>query len=190
LQPKVSTAFPVYQSDRLLLRQIRQSDRLAIFQGLSHPDVIAYYGVSYKNEAAAQEQIEWYAQLEREQSGLWWAICLRDEPEKLIGTCGAYEVDEENRNADLGYWLLPQFWGKGLISEALPLVLAHAFTHLQLHRLEAEVEPANSASIKVLEKCGFQLEGRRREVARKGGQFVDMAYYALLGYEFRSGIET
>ena len=57
-------SFPVLKSERLILRQIRQDDIQNIFKGLSHPEVIAYYGVSYKSLEETQEQIDWYKNLE------------------------------------------------------------------------------------------------------------------------------
>ena len=97
-----------------------------------------------------------------------------------------YEWDKENNNADLGYWLHPEHWRQGVMQEALVAVLQHAFRQMRLHRVEAEVDPENLASSRVLSKLGFQLEGRRREVAWKNNRYSDMDYYALLGQEMKS----
>ena len=63
--------FPQLQSSRLLLRKIVQSDIVSIFKGLSHPKVVAHYGISYDSLIATQEQLDWYRSIEREQSGVW-----------------------------------------------------------------------------------------------------------------------
>lgn len=184
--PRMSTAnlFPERQTTRFLLRQIRQEDRAQVYAALSNPRVIAHYGISYESEAATQEQIDWYRQMEQNQTGYWWAICEAQSPATLLGCCGIYEMDAYNSNADLGYWLLPEYWGSGIMHECLLSVLRFAFDELHLHRLEAEIEPANIASAKLVQKLGFEWEGRRREVARRDDSFLDLNYYALLSSKF------
>ncbi|MFZ6846006.1 GNAT family N-acetyltransferase [Undibacterium sp. RuTC16W] len=182
---KSDNHFPELRSQRFVLRQIVQDDIGNIFKGLSHPKVIAYYGISYDSLVATQEQIEWYRHLETEQTGRWWAISPCGIPDQLIGACGLYEWDKDNHNADLGYWLHPDYWRQGVMQECLRAMLAHAFSAGQLHRVEAEVESTNKASSELLLKLGFQLEGCRREVAWKNQRYVDMHYYGLLGHDFQ-----
>ena len=83
----------------------------------------------------------------------------------------------------MGYWLLPEHWGAGVMRESLSAVLQHAFSQMKLHRVECEVDPANLASSRLLRRLGFVHEGRRRQVAAKNGGFVDMDYYGLLEHE-------
>ena len=180
-----SSSFPTLQTANFLLRQIAQDDLADIFRGLSDPRVTAYYGVSYTTQEAAQVQLQWYRTIEQQHTGLWWAICRRDAPAALLGTCGFYDCDHENHNADMGYWLFPAHWGAGVMREALSAILRHGFAQMRLHRIECEVEPANLASSRLLRALGFSLEGRRRQVAYKNGAFVDMDYYALLAHELR-----
>ena len=172
--------FPVLHSSRFVLRKIVQADIGNIFKGLSHIKVIAYYGISYDSLTATQEQIDWYRRIEQEESGIWWAICPQATPDQLIGACGFYELDRENQNADLGYWLHPDHWRQAVMHECLSVILQYGFQQLRLHRIEAEVEPENKSSSQLLQKLGFALEGRRREVAWKNNRFVDMEYYAIL----------
>ncbi|MBA1194091.1 GNAT family N-acetyltransferase [Pseudomonas entomophila] len=85
-----------------------------------------------------------------------------------------------HRHAHLGYWLMPEHWRKGLLSEALPWILQYAFDHLQIHRVHADVEPENTASCALLRKVGFQLEGTLRDVEIKDGRFLSLHQYSLL----------
>lgn len=176
----MTSPFPRRETARFQLRQIQQEDRAQIFAALSNPRVIAHYGIAYETEVATQEQIDWYRQMEQMQTGYWWAICSAQTPAQILGCCGIYEIDSYNRNADLGYWLLPEYWGTGVMHECLLSVLRFAFDDLHLHRLEAEIEPANIASAKLVQKLGFVWEGRRREVAWRDGVYLDLNYYALL----------
>ena len=173
-------SFPIRQTSRYLLRQIQQADRAQIFAGLSNPRVIAHYGIAYDTEVAAQEQIDWYESMQQTQTGYWWAICTLDQPDKLLGTCGLYEIDSYNRNADIGYWLLPDYWGLGIMHECLLSILRFGFDNLALHRIQAEIEPANIASAKLIQKLGFEYEGRMRQIARREDAFIDLDNYARL----------
>lgn len=182
---KVTQTFPTLQTSRCLLRRITDNDLGQIFRGLSDPQVTAYYGVSYDSEGATQAQLDWYQELLEQQSGIWWGICKKDLPEVLIGACGFYEWNTANRNSDMGYWLLPEHWGSGVMQECLRAILGYAFRQMSVHRVEAEVEPENIPSRRLLGKLGFQLEGTRRQCEWKNGRFVDLAYYSLLAGELK-----
>ncbi|MES2071759.1 MAG: GNAT family protein [Pseudomonadota bacterium] len=179
----MSSPFPVLHTARFLLRHIVKDDIAQVFRGLSHPQVIRYYGISYDSLAATQDQIDWYQQLLEQKTGIWWGICQRHAPAELIGACGFYEWDQANRNADMGYWLLPEHWGGGVMRECLAAILGHAFQQMSLHRIEAEVEPDNLPSSRLLRQLGFSLEGKRRQCEWKNGHFVDLEYYSLLAGE-------
>lgn len=178
--------FPELCTSTHRLRRILQSDRPALFAGLSHPEVIAHYGISYDSEERCQEQLDWYRYMEQSHSGYWWAICPPDSPDQLIGACGIYEIDQHNRNADIGYWLLPDYWHQGIMQSCLQRILHYGFHERGLHRIEAEVEPDNIASIKLIQKLGFHLEGKRRQVALRQHSFTDLNIYGLLSVEFVS----
>ncbi|GGC70734.1 GNAT family N-acetyltransferase [Undibacterium terreum] len=177
--------FPVLHTPRFLLRHISGADVGQVFRGLSHPQVTAYYGISYTSQEATQAQIDWYQELLDQQTGIWWGICLQETPGELLGACGFYEWNKDNRNTDMGYWLLPEHWGSGAMQECLHAILQHAFSQMHLHRVEAEVEPENTPSSRLLLKLGFQLEGTRRQCEWKNGHFVDLEYYSLLASELK-----
>lgn len=171
--------FPNLETGRLRLRQITEDDLENIFRGLSHPEVIKYYGVNYSNLEATWEQLEWYAELERTRSGVWWAITSAENG-NFCGAIGFNNLKREHRKAELGFWLLPEYWGKGFIQEAMDPVLDHAFNGLKLHRIEAFVETENQSSQKALKKKGFLQEGILRDSEIKNGRFISVAVYALL----------
>ena len=82
--------------------------------------------------------------------------------------------------AEIGYWLGEPFWGRGLATAAVSAFTAHAFANLGLRRVFARVLDWNPASARVLEKCGYVLEGRLRRGAIKDGKVVDELLYAKL----------
>ncbi len=167
------------RTDRLVLRSITAADIGHIHRGLSHPDVIRYYAVSFLTLEATQEQMDWYAGLERDGTGKWWAIRSAVD-DVFFGTIGLNNIVQTHRRGDLGFWLLPEHWRKGYIAEALPLVIGHGFRVLGLHRIMAEVETKNSASANVLRRAGFVHEGTLRECELKNGRYLSLDVFSLL----------
>ncbi len=99
----------------------------------------------------------------------------------LAGTIGLVPgSDIYSQSAELGYWLGEPCWNKGIMTQAIPLIVHHAFTALNLIRLHAGVFEYNTASRRVLEKCGFVLEGIFRKAIFKNGKFYNEYRYALL----------
>ena len=129
-------------TQRLLLRGFNDTDLENVFLGLSHPDVIKYYGISFKSIEATREQLSWFENLEKNSTGIWWAICSKDNT-CFYGAIGFNNLDQPNKKVELGFWLLPKYWGKGIISECMPFVCNYAFAELKLHRIEAFVEMLN-----------------------------------------------
>lgn len=171
--------FPNLYTKRLVLRQIIQTDIEQVFKGLSHQDVIRYYGVSYNTLAATQAQINWYYALYAQQTGIWWGLCTPENIE-LMGACGIYNISRQHGKAELGFWLLPEYWNQGLMYEAVDACINFTFNELRLHRLEAYVETPNLASAALLKKLCFQQEGTFRDYEYKNGQFIHVAIYSRL----------
>jgi len=109
------------------------------------------------------------------------AICLTDNLEKVIGGIGIHPgTDVSYKTAELGYWLGEPYWGKGIGTEAVKLITEYAFKNFDLIRLEATVFAWNPASARVLEKNGFEFEGRKKNEYFKDGQIVDGLMYGKI----------
>ena len=156
------------------------ADQPAVFAGLSDPAVTGYYGISYETPESAQAQMDWYELVWRTRIGAWWAICERARPERLIGTCGIYDWESGHHCAETGFWLLPSYWGKGVMRRVLPAMYRYCFATLGVHRIQARVEPDNAASWHLLESIGFRLEGILRECELKNERYVDLRCYSAL----------
>lgn len=174
--------FPQLSTERLLLQQIMPEDQPFVFDGLSNPDVIRYYGVSYHSYEATASQMDWYRNMLAVGSGIPWKIVGKQTGEKM-GVISVYFFKHEHRKAELGFWLLPQFWNKGFATEAINAVAHYWQTEKQIHRLEAFVEEGNESSSKVLTKAGFYYEGTMRDCEIKNGRFLSLQIYALLANE-------
>lgn len=171
--------FPILRTGRLLLRQFRQSDLQHVFYGLSHPDVIQFYGVNYASPEATQAQLEWFWDLEAKNTGRWWAIVSPDDG-IFYGAGGFYYWNHEHHKAEIGFWLLPEYWGKGIMSEAMPVIEDHAFNTLNIHRLEGFVESKNTLCKKAMEKLQYTHEGTMRDCEIKNGAFISLDIFAKL----------
>lgn len=167
------------RTSRLMLRSFVEDDTAFVFKGLSHPEVIRYYGVRYRTLEDTRIQMEWFDSLRKEGTGIWWLIADHED-QVGYGAIGINSIHPLHQKAELGFWLLPEYWGQGIIPEAGALVVQHAFEALKLHRLEALVETENDASKKVLKKLGFHFEGTMHECERKNGNWVSLEMYGLI----------
>ncbi|WP_424493005.1 GNAT family N-acetyltransferase [Salinimicrobium sp. GXAS 041] len=170
------------KTERFLLRRFKNDDLENVFKGLSHPEVIKYYGVNFSSLHETREQMKWFEELEQNGTGAWWAICS-PETETFFGAAGFNDLSKEHRKAEIGFWLLPEFWRKGIIQEVLPVICDFAFTKMNLHRIEAFVETENKASAKALKKQGFRHEGTMVDSEVKNGSFISVDLFAKLKNE-------
>lgn len=112
-------------------------------------------------------------------SGIGWVICRRDDA-RVMGTLALFHFHEQNDRAEIGYALGRAYWGQGYMHEALTALLGFAFGEMDLRRLEADTDPRNAASIRALERLGFQREGLLRERWVVAGEVSDSALLGLL----------
>jgi len=171
--------FPELTTERLLLQQVLPEDQQFIFEGLSHPEVIPFYGVRYNSFEATKAQMDWYEQIYKEGTGISWKM-VEKQTGKNIGDISVYLYKPEHKKAEIGFWLLPDFWNKGFATEAMTAVLHYWKEEKALHRMEAFVEEGNTASSKLLEKAGFQYEGKMVDCEIKNGNFISLLIYGLI----------
>ena len=175
---------PLLESERLRLRGYRMADLEAIYALYSDPRVMRYWSFPpWREPAQARAYIERALSECATGAVLAWALADRAS-DLLIGTATLHSLQREQGRAELGYSLAPAWQGRGLAAEALRLVLAHAFGPLQLRRLEADVDPRNLASCRLLERLGFRREGLLRARWRVAGEDCDSAIYGLLAHEY------
>lgn len=179
------TCLPTIQATRLALRRISTDDVDALFEVFSNAEVMRYWSTPPLAErAGAVELVNEIHDSFARQVMLKWGVA-RQADNLLIGTTTLYNLDFTNRRAELGYALGRKHWGQGYMHEALQALLSFAFETLDLRRLEADVDPRNKASIKSLERLGFQREGFLRERWEVGGEIQDALFYGLLRPEWK-----
>ncbi|MEO6174358.1 MAG: GNAT family N-acetyltransferase [Flavobacterium circumlabens] len=174
------TPFPAIETERLLLKRITDADVNEIFELRSNPETMKY--IPRPLVKTTEDALEHIAMIEEKiitNVGINWGITLKDNP-KLLGIIGYYRIQPENYRAEIGYMLLPEFHGKGIIPEAVNKLIRYGFDDLKLHSIEAVIDPENFASEKVLQKCGFVKEAHLKEAEFYEGVFLDKVIYSLL----------
>ncbi len=171
---------PTINADRVSLRWMTNSDIDALYTIFSNVEVMRYWSsppIPDRNAAVMilKEVHDGFYK----RANLKWGIARRTD-DAIIGTVTLYGISFDNRRAELGYALGRAHWGNGYMQEALQALLGFAFGELALHRLEADVDPRNAASIRTLERLGFQREGYLRERWQVAGEIQDALFYGLL----------
>ncbi len=179
-------AFPELRGARLRLRGPRADDADTVFALFSDPEVMRYWSrppMSTRGEAEGliAEILEAFEQ----RTMLNWVMVGRDN-DTVIGTCTLFRFDPRHRRAEVGYALHSAHWGRGLAAEAVMLALDWAFDTLQLHRIEADIDPRNDNSRALLNRMGFVSEGFLRERFFVGDVVSDSEVFGLLANDWRA----
>lgn len=172
---------------RLILREFVAEDWTAVLTYQQNPLYLRYYAWVERTAEEVREFIQMF--LDHRQSSprtkFQLAVTLKGSGQ-LIGNCGIRMKTAGAAEADIGYELDPDYWGKGYATEATEAILQFGFTQLGLHRIWATCLADNTGSARVLEKLGMQLEGRLREKEYFKGRWWDSLLYAILEDEWKS----
>lgn len=180
-----SETVPTISTPRLSLRWLTADDAGALYTIFSDPEVMRYWSTPpLTDPREARAMIDEIHEHFRRRDLFKWGVARRED-DLVIGTCTLAHIDPQNRRAEIGYALAREHWGRGYIREALMALIDFAFESLNLHRIEADVDPRNAASVRVLEHFGFQREGYMRERWLVGGGVYDSIFYGLLRSEWR-----
>jgi RimJ/RimL family protein N-acetyltransferase len=172
--------------DRFSLRLLETRDAADLLAIFGDPEVVRYWSQPpWRGEEDALAMLERDREAFAGGQALRLGIVLRATGH-VVGTLSVFNLSRANRRGEIGYALARTHWGQGLMHEALGLLVEWAFDTLQLHRLEADIDPANEASARSLQRLGFQREGLLRERWIVDGQVSDTAFYGLLAAEWRA----
>lgn len=177
---------PTLETTRLRLRWLTAADVPSLYEVFGDPEVCRYWSRPHLTDiveaiALLKEIEQGYASRTLSQ----WGIATLDG-DRVVGTCTLTSFSLEHRRAEIGFALGRPHWGHGYATEALHALLTHAFESLDLHRLEADVDPRNARSIRLLEHLGFRHEGLQRQRYLINGEAQDALLYGLLASEWQS----
>jgi RimJ/RimL family protein N-acetyltransferase len=169
-----------FVSHNLVLRQYRVSDSAAVWQAIDESRTSLERWVPEIASRRTHSEVEagLQALLAAREERLILAIADR-RTGQILGEVGLYTIDREASIGEIGYWLRETARHRGLMAEALPLVIAHAMHGLGLQRLEAHIAVENAASIRVVERLGFRGVTEREPVARQDAQSAGISIYVL-----------
>ena len=173
--------FPTITTNRLVLREGVLADAPEVFLLRSDAEVLRYINKEpIKTLEEAEAFIRMVSDAVNSNEYISWAISLREQPQVMIGSIALWRVIKDHYRAEIGYALHPAHHRKGLMDEALKAVIDYGFNVMNLHSIEANINPENEGSRKLLEKHGFVQEGYFRENFHFRGQFMDTATFSLL----------
>ena len=174
--------FPILKTQRLRLRAVDQHDADDLYAIFSDEETMRYFGSNpFTGLTEAQDLIARRQADYAERRTLRWCI-TRGDDDRAIGSCGFHSFGEGR--AEVGYILSREYWGQGIMPEALAAILSYGFTEMELHRIEAIIDISNERSKNLLLKLGFTYEGNLRQRYPFGGQFLDEHYFGLLRDEW------
>lgn len=172
--------FPVLETERLILRDMRLEDAEALFAYASDPEVTRHLTWNTHRSVEDSKQFLETAIQDYANGNLHrWAIVHKSSGE-FIGTCGLVARSQEHRRAHVGYALARAYWGRGLATEAVRDMIAFGFDRMDLNKIVARCFPENSASERVMQKLGMAYEGTLREHLFVGGRYRDLKIYSIL----------
>ena len=175
---------PRLSGSRIELRWLTHADAPGIFSVFGDPDVIKFWSSPCLPDInAAKALIDEIQALFAGRELFQWGVYSK-ELDQIVGTCTLQHVDLTHKRAEAGIALGRASWGRGLGTEALGLLFDFAFEQLQLHRLEADIDPNNARSLALFERLGFQREGYLRERWHLLGEIQDSIWMGLLRREW------
>ena len=133
----------------------------------------------------AKSFIEYTLESAQNKQSYEYAICLKEDVDTVIGCIGIMHIDSKSKRAELGYWVDPTHWGKGIATEASKAMIRFAFDYLKLHSVYARHCTLNPASGKVMSKCGMIHVGKFRDYECKDGKYFDVEFYEILASDLK-----
>ena len=172
--------FPNLETERLILRQLDKNDVAAILKLRGDAENMKFIPRPLAKTADdALDHINLINAKIETNEGINWAIELKSN-NQFVGIIGHYRIKPENFRAEIGYMILPEFHGNGITTEAIKATVDYGFDVMNLHSIEAIIDPENFPSERVLQKNGFKKEAHLLENECYEGRFLDTVIYSLL----------
>jgi ribosomal-protein-alanine N-acetyltransferase len=177
--------FPILESERLSFRKLKNEDAPEILKLRSNPETMKFIPRPLLVDIdGALAHIKLINDKIEENIDINWAVTEKKNP-KCIGIIGFFRTQPEHFRTELGYMILPEYSGKGYVTEAVKTLLNFAFNELLFHSIEAVIDSRNNASERVLIKNGFTKEAHFKENFYYNNEFTDTVIYSLLKRDFK-----
>lgn len=181
----------VLETDRLILKDFEKDDWQKVHEYDSDLEVVSYlpFGPNTEQDSKDYVELKIAEQKDEPRGGYDLALVIKGD-NRLIGACGIYVRNWQNKEAEVNYIINHHFWGKGYATEAARCLVAFGFKELGMHRIYARCDPHNRASSRVLKKIGMKREGQMREHRFAKGRWWDDLLYAILEQEWADRRKT
>lgn len=165
-------------NSQYLLREQSPTDCKDFFNYYKDPKVGRYILATKPTTLEeAKSEINYCRRLFYDKKGIFWSISTK-KSQKMIGSVGLL-INNQHRRGEICYDLSSEYWQQGIMTQALTVVIKHAFNNMGLGRIEALIVKENTASVALLSKLGFQREGALRQYRHYQGKFHDVEIYAI-----------
>lgn len=179
---KMDRPMTILQTDRFTVREFMPEDAPSLARHANNRKIWAFVRDQFPHPYSVENAEDFIRMINSHQPPNAFAIVVGGE---AVGGIGVHPQEDVYRySAEIGYWLGEPFWGKGLMTDIVRGVVAEAFQRFNIWRIYAGVFSNNPASMRVLEKAGFQQEGIRRAATFKDGKVLDEVMYGLLKEDF------
>ncbi len=142
------------ETERLLLSEITLNDAESIYAIYSHPKVIEYY--TDVPIAGEEDTVNFISRI-TDGDNLIFSIKLKEKPDEIIGDCGLHDWNEKMHTIEIGGSLLPDFWGKGIMTEAFNALISYARNEMKAQTIKAKTNRHNRQAIRAVKKLGFTV---------------------------------
>lgn len=173
------TPFPTLTTERLYLRQITVEDLNEFFILKSDERLLKCYDAKPKTYEEARQKLQALNNDITENESITWGITLKNE-NKLIGSICFWNISEEQSKAEIGYELMFDWQGKGIMQEAIKAVIEYGFHGMKLQLIEAIPNPSNLKSVKLLERNNFIWVANFTETDPSNGRILERVNYSLI----------
>lgn len=159
------------------LRRWNMGDKESLVKHANNKNIAKFLTNQFPYPYSEQDAVDFINLCMRNDSAIMFTIDVDGE---AIGSIGVFpQSDIHCKNAELGYWLSEDYWGKGIMTEAIKRMVGCAFDTYDINRIFARPFGINGASQRVLEKAGFKLEARFKDALYKYGEYMDELIYAI-----------
>jgi [ribosomal protein S5]-alanine N-acetyltransferase len=168
--------------NQIHLRKISPDDAEFLYNNLKDKSITQFLSLApIKSLKRSKDMIERYIHYWKNYAQFNYVIETGKGDQKTrVGSISLWNISWINKRAEIGLWIIPEYWGEEIGRKAIQLVKIIAFIHLKLNRLQAHVRVNNQRSINLFEKCKFIREGRLSEYLNDSGKFVDSYVYSYL----------
>lgn len=183
---EVFSKIPTMETERLILRPMRMFDAFDMYEYARQPETSAFLTWSPHPDIEYTKNYLAFI-IGKYKAGEFydWAVTLKTEEKKMIGTCGFSRIDVSNNIGEVGYVIAPDYQGNGYATEAVREIITFGFTRLNFHRIEAKYIAENTASRAVMERSHMQFEGIARDAMIVKGAYRNIGTCAILQSEWK-----